>query len=417
MPYTIGDRKIKLTPSITKSDLKLLLKHSKMIKFYLNNSILKFLINLKKIIHLYSDIFIIYSTLIRKIQNFEDITKMTNLCSRNLLVLEIDFNEIFGKKIMNDEDLTRNNNGNNNNNLGNHISNNDNLMDDSIHSLLNPSSNSINSSLSSHSSTSSRLNNFKLKNFEDQNYENIIKPSTKLILKTSLSIFDQINKNLLCIELFFSSFSNLKKLLVPFLKEQTQSLIVNLKTIENLLTKNLFVDNIPSVQELEYIDNSDSNMENHKTDNLFIRDQDSFESLNLLNNLIEIEKVTSGFEKESLKLKTAFFTFNTSLVQYTSLLLGKAILKRNIDQQQCEIIKRREICYQASEHVVSIPLTEDNKNFLGNDNQNYNHNANNANQNQNSMKSFSKILTYILMILMLLIVLVGYRLVKLIFGI
>ena len=28
-------------------------------------------------------------------------------------------------------------------------------------------------------------------------------------------------------------------------------------------------------------------------------------------------------------------------------------------QRDCQIIKRREVCYQAAEHVVSIPLTEE----------------------------------------------------------
>ncbi|KAI5960425.1 uncharacterized protein KGF55_004717 [Candida pseudojiufengensis] len=323
---------------------------------------------------------------------------MTNTNSKNLLILENDFNEIFGKRLINDEELNRNNG----NQSDGHINNNDASNEESIifrNSIPNLSSSTF--SPTSTSSNSTNLNNFKLQNFENQNYEHVIKPSTKLIIKTSLAIFDQLNKNLLCIELFFSSYSNLKKLLVPFLKEQTQSLIINLKTIEGLLSCELIVDKMPTTKIQE------------KKDDGSVEASIQSKRINLINNLMEIERVTSGFEKESLKLKTAFFTFNTSLIQYTSLLLGKAILKRHVDQEQCEIIKRREICYQASEHVVSIPLTEDNKNIIDNTGNNYNH----LNQNQNSMKSFGKILTYILMILMFLIVLVGYRLIKLLVGI
>ncbi|CAI5758668.1 unnamed protein product [Candida verbasci] len=307
MPYTIGDRKISLDSNLTDSDKKLIITHSKIFKYCLNNAIYKYIINVKKIIHLYSDIITIYSTLLKKIPNYDDITSMTSKINIIILKLEDDFNEIFGK-----------------------------------------------------------LNEENFENWEDKNYDNDIKPSCKLIINTTSEIFEHhIISNLSCIEIFFKNFNNLKKLLIPYLTEQTKTIIKSLSKGTQLFIISVIVDNITSESDFD------------------------------LSNFKKIEKITTSFERESLILNTAFLTFNNSLKQYTSILLGKAILKRDIDLSQCELIKRRDICFQASEHVVSIPLTEEQI-------------------SNKTMKNLSKYLFYIIFGLILLISIVFYRIFKVI---
>ncbi|KAI3405659.1 hypothetical protein KGF56_001677 [Candida oxycetoniae] len=325
MPYTVGNKRIILSEDLSESDQKLLLKHSKVFRYCLNNACIKFLLNLKKIIHLYSDIMIIYSTLLNKIPHYDDITHMTSRCKTNLLRLEDDFNDFFGHGIRNAYDSSCDN------------------SDEHKFDLV--------------------------ANWCDQNYEKGMKPGFQLWLKASMAMFEQIDKTLLCIELFFSSYTNLKKLLIPFLKEQTSSLQHSLKLVDHYLQVPLIVDDI---SKNEY-------------------DQQVFQ------NLKEIEKITSGIEKEAGNLNTAFVTFDGSLSMYTNILLGKAILKRYIESRYCQLIKRREICCQASERVVSIPLTEDKPCY------------------NPSMKFLGKTLTYFVMAIMMLVIIVFYRFYKIIF--
>ncbi|CCG22107.1 membrane-localized protein [Candida orthopsilosis Co 90-125] len=325
MPYTIGERRIKVSPDLAEEDQILLLQNSKIFKYCLNNAVLKYLINLKTVVHLYSDVLTIYSTLLKKIPQYEDITNMTNDCKNNILQLESDFNDIFGKDTLQESDFD--NDG-------------------------------VNSSTS-----------INFRQIEFQSYEQNIRPSVKLILQSTLSTFEFVNKTLHCIEVFFTSFSNLKKLLVPFLKLQTSSILRSLRSAEELFQKSLIVDNIPH----------------------------SFDPL-VWQQLMDIERITSNIERESVTLNTAFCTFEASLVHYTNLLLGKAILKRTIEERDCYLIRRREVCYQASEHVVSIPLTEE------------------KTSNDNPMMSFGTALTYIVMFLVGLVALVLYRLIRVITG-
>lgn len=277
MTYTIGDRRITLDENLLETDKLLILAHSKLFKYCLNNATSKFLLNVKKIVHLYTDIVTIYLTLLGKIPNYDDITRMTRNVRTNLSSLENELNNIFGTYI----------------------------------------------SEGSHT---------KKANWEDKNYEHNVKRMSLMILDLAIESFEMIISNFNCIELFFNSFDNLKKLLIPFLFKQTKSILKSLHKAHYLYKLTTIADDIVSIMEI---------------------------TPPITKQLKKIEKITSGIERESIILETAFLTFDPSLQQYTSILLGRAILKRTIDERDCQIIKRREVCYQAAEHVVSIPLTEE----------------------------------------------------------
>lgn len=80
-------------------------------------------------------------------------------------------------------------------------------------------------------------------------------------------------------------------------------------------------------------------------------------------------------------------------------MLGRAILKREIDPRDCEIFSRRGICYQAAENVVAIPLTEES-----------------LNKSSNPMDYLNKYLSYIVILLVVLVSIVLYRLLKVLLG-
>ncbi|CUM46960.1 uncharacterized protein AC631_02927 [Debaryomyces fabryi] len=315
MTYTVGDRRISIDKDeLDASEKDLILAHLKLFKYCLNNASYKFLMSLKKIVHLYSDIITIYSTLLRKVPNYDDITLMTNRTRLNLLKLEDDFNRLLGDKLQGDST--------------------------------------------------------KKGNWEDKSYELEVKRICLLCVESLNEIFELINKNLNCIDVFFNTFDNLKKLLIPFLSSQT-------KSIQKLMVKALYlfklttiVDEVSSIKEL---------------------------TPTIIKQLRKIEKITGGIERELIILDTAFVTFDPSLQQYTSILLGKAILKRDIDDSDCQIIKRREVCFQAAEHVVSIPLTEDQSSNL-------------------TMKHLVKYIVYVCILLAVVLSLMLYRIAKVIIG-
>lgn len=320
MTYTIGDRRISLdTEELDDKDQQLIISHRRLFKYCLNNATFKLLINVKKIVHLYTDIMTIYSTLLKKIPHYEDITIMTNLNRMNLNQLESQFNQLLGTSI-NERDINQ------------HIVKNQ---------------------------------------WQFKSYESIIKPIAINLIEFTMIYFNKVLKNINCIKLFFEQFDNLRKLLIPFLLTQTTS-------IKHLLTKQLYLFNLSTI-----------------SDNLSSITITTIDS-SILKQLKKIEKITSGIERESIILETAFKAFDPSLQQYTNILLGKAILKREIEFRHCQIIKRRDICYQAAEHVVSIPLTEEDQ------------------STNSSMKLLTKYLTYLVMVMVVLVVVVIYRLLKII---
>lgn len=274
MTYLIGDRKISLNGApLTQEEQQLIRAHPEMIKHCLNYTTHKYLLAIKKVIHLYCDVITIYSTLLSKVPNYDDVTIMTNKTKSNLIRLEEDLNQIFGK------DLQTVTGG-----------------------------------------------------WEERHYERQVKPLAILILKSCNESFDILFKNLNCIDVFFLTFDNLKKLLIPCLLNHTQ-------IIQKLITGAIFLFGLTTIAD-------------------DIGNITEFDSTTI-EQLTKLDSITSGIEREHNLLQMILTTVNPSLQQYTSILLGKAILKRDVNEAECQIIRRRDVCFQAAEHVVSIPLSSE----------------------------------------------------------
>lgn len=320
MPYKVGSKSIKIDEE--GKGIEILAAHPRLLRYCLNEASFKYLIRLKRIIHLYCDIIIIYSTLLRKVPYYDDITSMTSRTKHHLLMLEQDFNLLLGPESRN------------------------------------------------------MSNDFQVRNrgtWETRPYEGHVKKMCILSLESAMEVFNVTTKTLNCIDVFFNDFDNLKKLLIPFLSSHTKSL-------HHLLAKSLYLFKLTTISdEVETVCSSGSM------------------DASVIKQLRKIEKITVGIERESNILKTLFTTFDPSLRQYTSILLGKAILKRDVDPEDCQIIRRRNICFQAAEHVVSIPLSESQFSAL-------------------SFKSMSRYLFWGVFVLFLLVSLMVRRLVRLVSG-
>lgn len=312
MTYTIGDRVITLGgKNLTPEEERLIRAHPNMFKYCLNSTVHMYLLSMKKTVHLYTDIITIYSTLLLKVPNYDDVALMTNKTKLNLVRLEEDLNRLFGKSI-------------------------------------------------------TALN----EGWEQKDYEQQVKPVAMLILKSCNESFDYVLKTLNCIDVFFLAFDNLKKLLIPCLLSHTQM-------IQKLIAGAIFFFGLTTiVDEL-------TNVEDY--------------SATIIRQLTKIDSITSGIEREAKLLDMVFSTIDNSLQQYTNILLGKAILKRDVDEPDCRIIRRRDVCFQAAEHVVSIPLTGDQLSTL-------------------SMQHFTKHIFYFISAIIVVVVVVLYRLYAVIFG-
>lgn len=312
MTYIIGDRCILLSGrAMTEEDEQIIRSHPNIFKICLNSASHKYLLSLKKIVHLFCDIFTIYSTLLMKVPHYDDVTAMTNRTRVSLLKLEEDLNKIFGN------DLDTANEG-----------------------------------------------------WENKNYGTQVKSLATLILQDCHEIFDIVFKNLNCIDVFFLSFDNLKKLLIPCLLTHTlmvQKLISGATLLFELTT---IVDQITKIEVF---------------------------TPTIIKQLTKIDSITSGIERESKLLDIVFITVDPSLQQYSNILLGRAILKRDINEVDCQIIRRRDLCFEAAEHVVSIPLTGDQLINL-------------------SMQQLTKHFFYSISAILLIIALVLYRLYTVIFA-
>lgn len=312
MTYLIGDRYITLSgTSVTEEEERLIRSHPNIFKYCLNSATHAYLLSVKKIIHLYCDVFTIYSTLLMKVPNYDDVTVMTNRTRISLLRLEEDLNKIFGKNLM-----------------------------------------AVN------------------EGWEHGSYETQVKSMATLILKGCSELFDAVYKNLNCIYVFFLSFDNLKKLQIPCLLKHTQMIQKLISGTTSLFELTTIVDEITKIDQL---------------------------TPTIIKQLMKIDSITSGTERETKLLDMVYATMNPSLQQYTSILLGKAILKRDVDPADCQIIRRRDLCFEAAEHVVSIPL-------LGEPSINL------------SMQHLTKHLFYLASALVVVVVVVLYRLYIVIFG-
>lgn len=272
MTYLIGDRTVSLNGyTISTEDEQLLRANPHAIKLCLNVAARKYLLALKKIVHLYADILTIYSTLLLKIVNYDDITSMTYKTKLAMVRLEDDVNAIFGRSVEPPVD-----------------------------------------------------------GWEAQPYEGLVKTLGALVIDAATESFSATYRTLNCMELFFLAFDNLKKLLIPNLLVYTPIVQRSLACAHFLFGLLTVANNVARYHEMTPA---------------------------TVRQILKIDSITSGFEREAKGLGAIYTILNTSLAQYTSILLGRAILKREIVASECQIIRRREVCFQAAEHVVSIPLS------------------------------------------------------------
>lgn len=312
MTYIIGDRVITFSgKGLTSEEENIIRAHPDLLRCCLNSTVLTYLLSMKKIVHLYTDVITIYSTLLLKVPNYDDVTYMTNKTKLNFVRLEEDLNVVFGKNL-----------------------------------------NSVNDG------------------WEQKNYENQLKPMVVLILKSCKELFNYLFKTLNCIDVFFLAFDNLKKLLIPCLLTHTQM-------IQKLTAGAIYFFGLMTIaDELGNVGEFDATV---------------------VRQLTKIDSITSGLEREAKLLDMVFTTIDASLQQYTNILLGRAILKRDVEEVECRIIRRRDVCFQAAEHVVSIPLTGDQLTAL-------------------SMLHFTKHIFYFISAILVVVVVVLYRLYAVIFG-
>lgn len=190
----------------------------------------------------------------------------------------------------------------------------------------------------------------------------------RLSCDAAREIFARVADLLEVITYFFTLFNNLEKLLIPFLLPQTRA-------IERCLTKASYLFKLELPELLEQLV-AEGNLE----------------------PLRKIDRITGSIKRELVILATAFKTFDALIAQYTHILLGKAILKREIDHQDCQLIRRREVCYQAAEHIILIPLTE-------------------HQHNQGDLKQYINLyLGYIVVVVVAVVTLTIYRIFKVVFA-
>lgn len=311
MTYIIADRVVTFNNSTLGPEEEALVRaHPDLFRACLNSTVHGYVLSMKKVVHLYADIMTIYSTLLLKIPNYDDITRMATVSGLHLQHLEEDLNFVFGKSV-------------------------------------------------------TGLN----EGWEHIKYEQIVKPAVLLMVRRFNEVFEHVLKTLKCIDLFFLAFDNLRKLLIPSLLNHTRMV--------QKLTKGVlyFVGLTTIVDELADVTNYAS----------------------VVKQLTKIDSITCGIKREAKLLDMVFCTVDTLLHQYTNVLLGRAILKREVEDHECRIIKRRDVCFQAAEHVVSIPLTGDHVTAI-------------------LMLLFSRYVFYLVSAVLLVVALMLYRLYAVIFG-
>ena len=272
MKYLIGDRTITISgTALSLLDEQLIRANPHIFKLCLNVAARKFLLALKRIVHLYADVLTIYSTLLQKVVDYDDITSMTYKAKLLMVRLEDDLNAIFGRAVDPPPD-----------------------------------------------------------GWEQQLYEYLVKALVALVVEAAVASFASAHRALNCLELFFLAFDNLKKLLIPSLLRYTPVFQQLLACAVFLLNLSTAADNVGRMEVY---------------------------TPSVIRHIAAMDSITGGFEREAKGLNALYSILNTSLTQYTGILLGKAILKGEVLPAECLIIRRREVCFHAAEHVVSIPLS------------------------------------------------------------
>ncbi|KAG7195297.1 uncharacterized protein KQ657_003823 [Scheffersomyces spartinae] len=278
MVYRIGDRILDLNPtkgSITVEDAQLIVAHRVIFRLCLNNATYMYLTSIKKMLHLYGDIMTIYSTILKKVPNYDDVTEMVLTTHKLIETVEQDFNDIFGS------------------------------------SVVPPITND---------------------HWETWSYELKVKPLALLCINSAIETMENASKTVDCVDVFFESFNNLKRLLIPKLALQAAYVRSSLDRALNILHTITEVDDL--VDEMNELGTSE------------------------LARISKIETLTTMLENETSGMKLMFNSGDRSLDMYSVIILGKGILRQDLSAEECQILRRREICFQAENSIACIPLTD-----------------------------------------------------------
>lgn len=278
MVYKIGDRILDLSPrkAITVEDAQLLVAHRVIFRLCLNNASYMYLTSIKKMLHLYGDIMTIYSTLLKKVPNYDDVTQMVLGAHKLLAKVEQDFNDIFGTTVV-----------------------------------------------------PPRTND----HWETWSYESKVKPLALLCVNSAAETMEHVSKTIDCVDVFFESFSNLKKLLIPLLAVQTAYVRGSLDKALNIFTTITDVDDL--VEGMSDLGAAE------------------------LARIAKIEAVTTLLESETNAMTATFNSGDRALDIYSVVILGKGVLRRELSSDECQILRRRDVCFQAENNIACIPLTDE----------------------------------------------------------
>lgn len=269
--------------------------HPTLLKHCLNDASLRLLTHLKWLVHLYCDALVIYSTLLSKVPKYDDVT----LLAANTLALMLDFEALLNR-VLGDFDGA--------------------------------DAASLARALAAYC---------RGVDWTRRPYNCDVRRLCLLCVQLARERFALVVRCLNCVEVFFEQFDNLKRMLIPFLLAQALEIEALLARLCGWYLQSTVVDDPPVRPATSAAGDA------------------AGDAAAAMRALRAAERVTSGVERELVVFSAAFTTFDHLLQLYTAILLGRAILKRDIGERQCRIFERREVCSQAAEHVVNIPLHHD----------------------------------------------------------
>lgn len=269
MPLTIASRFLPYAQPRVEEEYELMRTNPAVFRMCLNAAAAQYFSSLKRIVHLYCDIITIYSTLLEKIPDYDDVTRMARRACASMARVEEDFNRLFPA--------------------------------------------------------------LETAQWEALSYNETVRPGAVVVLRAAHEAIDAVGRALNCIDVFFSAFGNLRKLLLP-------SLLAYTLMVQKLVSTSLFLFRSELVADDEA--------------RIAAADEKVFRLLHRL------DAVYSGILRERRLMDVIFATMDPLLQQYTGVLLGLAFLKRKVDAAECQTVRRRHVCFQAAEHVVSIPLQD-----------------------------------------------------------
>lgn len=170
--------------------------------------------------------------------------------------------------------------------------------------------------------------------WQDRPYHEVSEIS-RLCCHSAASVFKLVVDNLTIISQFFTPFTNLEKLLIPYAHLMAPEVARLFATLQELYSVSLpIVDELPLLLVGPHIL------------------EDVFDGLSVIDHL------NGRIQRECKYLETAFQLVDNLFVRYSQVILGKGILRRDLDVADCQLVRRREVCHLAAEQVVLIPLSE-----------------------------------------------------------